>query len=63
KLVFFRRIVAKTDITEGERLTETNIACRRPWPGGIDASYYPLVLGRMIRKSVKVNDPITWDMV
>lgn len=60
---FFRRIVAKRDLGAGEILTEENIACRRPFKGGIDASLYPLVLGRKIQRSVKENEPISWDML
>lgn len=63
KQVFFRRIVAKADIKAGTRLTETNIACRRPLSGGIDAWQYPVVLGRTIQKDVKENEPITWDVI
>src|SRR3989344_1407489 len=63
KQVFFRRIVAKRDMSAGETLTEENIACRRPFSGGIDASQYPLLLGRKIQRDVKENEPITQDMV
>ncbi|MBI2642562.1 MAG: N-acetylneuraminate synthase family protein [Candidatus Wildermuthbacteria bacterium] len=63
KQVFFRRIVAKKDVSAGETLTEENIACRRPFAGGIDASQYPLLLGRKIQRDVKENEPITRDMV
>ncbi|MBI1984659.1 MAG: N-acetylneuraminate synthase family protein [Candidatus Wildermuthbacteria bacterium] len=63
KQVFFRRIVAKKDIHAGEILKEEHIACRRPLRGGIDALQYPFVLGRTIRKDIKENEPITWDMI
>lgn len=63
KQVFFRRIVARKNLAKGEKLTEENIACRRPFSGGIDALHYPFVLGREVKRDVKENEPITWDIV
>ncbi len=63
KQVFFRKIVAKKDIRAGEKLTEENMACRRPLSGGIDALQYPFVLGKEIKKDLKENEPITRDII
>lgn len=63
KLQHFRRIVADKDLPAGHVLTEEDIACRRPYPGGIDAIDYTKVIGQVLRQAVKKNGPITWDMI
>ncbi|MBU1014882.1 N-acetylneuraminate synthase family protein [Patescibacteria group bacterium] len=59
----FRRIVASKDMRAGEILIEDAIACRRPFQGGIDALQYPSVIGRKLKKDIKENEPITWDII
>lgn len=63
KQKFFRRLVAKSPIKKGEMLTNENVACRRPYYGGIGAEHFYEVLGREARKDLDVNEPITWDKI
>ncbi len=63
KKEFFRRIVASKLIKRGEKLTSKNIACRRPYYGGIDAKHYNLVLGRRSKTNLKENEPIALNKI
>lgn len=58
---FWRRIVANCDIKKGEKFTEKNIECKRPRTGGLDPKYYEIILGKIAKKDLKENQPITWD--
>jgi sialic acid synthase SpsE len=61
KKEFFRSMVAKRKIKKGEKLTSNNIACRRPYFGGIDSKYYDFVIGRVSKIDLKENDSINWN--
>ena len=58
-----RRIVAKTSITKGEKLSENNVDCRRPRKDGIDPMFLEVVLGRKAQEDIKENEAITWDKI
>ena len=60
---YFRSIVAKRAIKKGETLTQKNIACRRPFIGGVDPMYLDAFIGRKATKDLKENQQITWDCV
>ncbi len=59
----FRRIVAKKDIKKGEKLTLENLACRRPLANGIDPKYIDIIIGRKIKRNIKENQFLTWDLI
>ena len=54
-----RRIVANRDIAEGETFCEENIECKLPQEGGLHPLYYSLVLGKIAKRALKENEPIT----
>lgn len=60
---YWRRIVANCDIKKGEKFTIDNIECKRPRIGGLDPSYYEVILSRTAKKDLKENEPITWDVM
>lgn len=60
---YWRRIVANCEIKKGEKFTGKNIECKRPKTGGLDPSYYEVILGHTSKKDLKENEPITWDAV
>lgn len=51
-------LVAKSDIAEGEKLTESNIIAKRTNGEGISALYYDDLIGRTAKKDYRTNDII-----
>ena len=57
-----RSIFAIKDIPAGVEITPEMIAVLRPGIG-LKRKYYDLVIGRVARKDIKANQPITWDKI
>lgn len=55
-----RCLIARHDIAVGEKLSENNIALKRPFPGlsGLPPVYYEEVLGKLVNKSILRDQPI-----
>jgi sialic acid synthase SpsE len=59
-LQFRRSIYVSKDIKAGEILSKENVRVIRPGYG-IEPKYYELLLGRELRKDLKMGTPLTWD--
>jgi sialic acid synthase SpsE len=57
-----RSIIAKTDIVAGATITEDDIIIKRPGYG-IHPSMLSYVVGRVARKNIEIDEPITWDAI
>lgn len=53
-------VVTTKDIKKGEELTKDNIWVKRPGTGQIKAINFPKVLGKKIRKNIKINSQLKW---
>ncbi len=54
-----RSIVAARNIARGERLTEAMLALKRPaW--GIRPEFLPIILGRVLKRNLRRDEPIEW---
>ena len=59
----FTSIVAGKNIKKGEKLSLKNLACKRPLLNRLDPKYLEIIVGRIVKKDIKENEPITWAMV
>jgi N-acetylneuraminate synthase len=57
-----RSLVAATDINQGEKITEKNLAIKRPGTG-ISPTLFDVITGRKAQKQISGDDILTWDMV
>ncbi len=57
-----RSITANEDINQGTILKENQLKIVRPGIG-IEPKYLGIIKGRMLRKDVKKNQPITWNLL
>lgn len=60
-----RCLIARTDIAEGELFTYKNVALKRPLPGHhrLAPDQYELILGRVAKRFLRNDEPITRDAV
>jgi len=61
-LQFRRSIYISKDIKAGEVLTKENIRVIRPG-FGLDPKYYDLLLGKPIKRDLKVGTPLSWEQL
>ena len=59
-LQFRRSIYVSKDLQVGQELSADNIRIIRPGYG-LEPKYYDLLIGRKIRKAMKMGTPLTWD--
>jgi len=57
-----RGLVSTCDIFAGETLSETNSAFKRP-AIGVDPRFYRVVIGKKVNRTIRADEPITWDML
>lgn len=57
-----KRVVAKEDIKENEKITEEKIAFKRANEGVYPDEVRHLI-GRVVNREIKENEPITWDKI
>lgn len=57
-----RSLFIAKDIKAGEILNETNVKSVRP-AYGLHTMYYEQVLGKRIKKDVKLGTPLSWDLI
>ncbi|KWX74775.1 pseudaminic acid synthase [Paenibacillus jilunlii] len=61
-LQFRRSIYISKDIKAGEVLTMDNISVIRPG-FGLDPKYYDLLLGKQIKRDLKIGTPLSWEQL
>jgi pseudaminic acid synthase len=61
-LQFRRSIYISKDIKAGEVLTKENIRVIRPG-FGLDPKYYDLLLGKQIKRDLKIGTPLSWEQL
>ena len=57
-----KSLYARTDISEGSILTSDMLAIKGPG-GGLPPRYFDIVLGRVARRTIKADFPISWEDV
>ena len=62
KKVARRGVISTYNINKGNKLNLKNIAIKRPLKG-IDAKFLKEILGKKANKDIKINTPITWNML
>lgn len=62
KTVARRSIVARCDINVGDKLTESNLAIKRPGTG-IEPRYYESIVNKKARIHIPKDQVINWDMI
>ena len=55
-----KSITAKTDIQEGEKLSEENLSIKRP-EGGIEPKFWDTVVNKQTKKFIKKDSVIKWN--
>lgn len=55
-------IIAKKNIPKGTKITKEMIIIKRPG-SGIKPRFLDMVLGKKTKKTIKKDDPITWDLI
>ncbi|AIQ66439.1 pseudaminic acid synthase [Paenibacillus graminis] len=61
-LQFRRSIYISRDVKAGEVLTMENISVIRPG-FGLDPKYYDLLLGKQIKRDLKIGTPLSWEQL
>ncbi|KGE18055.1 pseudaminic acid synthase [Paenibacillus wynnii] len=61
-LQFRRSIYISKDIKAGEEMTMENLRIIRPG-FGLDPKYYDLLLGKQIKKDLKMGTPLSWELL
>lgn len=61
-LAYRRSIYCTEDIKAGDVLSAKNIRCIRPGLG-LPPKYFDLVMGRRVKRDVKMGTPLNWDML
>jgi N,N'-diacetyllegionaminate synthase len=62
RLVFQKSIVAARDIAQGEILTKTDLAFKKPG-NGIPAAQYEFFIGKSARSDIKKNDYLSYESI
>jgi N-acetylneuraminate synthase/N,N'-diacetyllegionaminate synthase len=62
KKVARRSIIARCNINLGDKLTESNLAIKRPGTG-IEPRYYELIVHKKARIQILKDQVINWDMI
>ena len=57
-----RSLVAKRDISKGEKISKDDLICKRP-ASGISPKFIDKVIGKMAIKSIKEDEILKWDNV
>jgi len=57
-----RGLVATCDIMAGDKLSEKNVAFKRP-AIGIDPRSFDIVMGKTVNRNIQADEPITWEML
>jgi len=57
-----KSLIAAHGIRAGQRLTEADLIVKRP-SVGIAPRDLPLVVGRMAKRDIEADEPVTWDLV
>ena len=57
-----RSIIARTDIAKGTKLTQDMLIIKRPGKG-IQPKFLDIIIGREVRRDIRKDEAITWDMV
>lgn len=57
-----RSLYIAKDLKRGEVLSPENLVCVRP-AGGLAPRYFDVVMGRMVRRDVKMGTPVSWDLI
>jgi len=57
----FATVVTIKPIERGEKLTKENIWVKRPGIGGIRASEYKQILGRVSKKNIPLDEHLSWN--
>lgn len=57
-----RSLVAKTNITKGDILTEDKIAFKRPF-NGLPINDFDLILGKKVKSDIEINQPIMYNHI
>jgi len=62
---FLRSVVAINNISKGGILTIQNIGVKRTLPGegGCEPKYFDNLLGKIVKKDINMNDPITSEVI
>jgi N,N'-diacetyllegionaminate synthase len=60
RATFGRGIVPVQRIPIGGKLTSENLVCKKPMKG-IPASAFQQILGRTVKRSISVDEPISWE--
>lgn len=58
--MFKKTIYAATKIPAGAEIREEMLAVKGP-AGGLSPRYWPVVIGRMAKRNIEADHPITWD--
>ena len=58
--IFMKSIVAKSDISKGQKLSSKNLTTKKPLIG-IEANYWDEVLNSVAKRKIKKNNHLHWD--
>ena len=57
-----RSIIAKVDISTGEMIKKDMLDIKRP-AIGIEPKYFEEIIGKKVKRMIRKDEPITWDML
>ena len=61
-LIFRRSLYIVQDMKKGDILTKENLRAIRPGMG-LPPKYYDMLLGKRVKKDVKIGTPLQWDLI
>jgi len=61
-LIFRRSLYIVQDMKKGDILTKENLRAIRPGLG-LPPKYYDILLGKRVKKEVKIGTPLQWDLI
>lgn len=61
-LVFRRSLFISQDMKAGDKFTPNNLRIIRPG-SGLPPRYFDMLIGRSIKRDVKLGTPVTWDLL
>ena len=61
-LIFRRSLYIVQDMKKGDILTRENLRAIRPGLG-LPPKYYDILLGKPVKKYVKIGTPLQWDLI
>ena len=61
-LIFRRSLYIVQDMKKGDILTKENLRAIRPGLG-LPPKYYDMLLGKRVKKDVKIGTPLQWDLI